>query len=54
MRMTELFHDETPSPLAPRMSLFSSSTYPPLATTLAPRDEKAIVLHCASKGRDRS
>merc|ERR1711924_567066 len=54
MRISQLFQLETPSPLAPWISLRSSTTCPPLATTLAPREEKAIVLSCARRPLSRS
>lgn len=47
-RIWELFHEETPSPRAPCISLCIRTTRPLLATTLAPHREKAIVLPTAS------
>jgi len=38
-RMIELFQLEIPSPVAPLISLPSRVTWPPFATTLAPREE---------------
>eukprot|EP00962_Isochrysis_galbana_P051880 scaffold23306_cov125-Isochrysis_galbana.AAC.9 len=46
--MCVLFQEEMPSPVAPCMWLPHSTILPPLATTFAPRDEKAMVLLTAS------
>merc|ERR1719263_2684880 len=43
-----LFHSETPSPSAPKISLRRSVALPPFATTLAPRHALAMVLSVAS------